>query len=279
MSVVWGIPYLLIKVAVRHMSPAVIVEGRTLIGAVVLLPLALRQGRMRDLMRVWKPVLAYTVAELGITWYLLGDAEKRLASSLTGLLIAAVPLISVVLVTATGHRDRMDRRGVGGLVLGLGGVAVLLGLDVGRGDLGAVAEVGIVAVGYSIGPLVASRYLGEQSSLAISAVSLGLVAVAYLPVAALQRPARLPPLSGIASVVGLGMICTALAFVAFFELIKEIGATRATVITYLNPAVAVVLGVSLLGEQFKATTGLGFVLILAGSWVSTGRRGAPVAAA
>jgi len=273
MSVVWGLPYMLIKVAVHDLSPAVVVEGRTAIGAVILLPLAVRQGQLRSLLQSWRPLLAYTVAELAIPWYLLSDAERRLPSSLSGLLIATVPLIAVVLAAATGHRDTLDRRGLVGLLVGLVGVGALLGLDVGGGDLGAVGEMGLVAVGYAVGPLLVSRYLGERSSLALAAVSLTLVALAYLPVAVWQHPARVPPATVLAAVVVLGVVCTALAFVAFFELIKETGSTRATIITYLNPAVAVVLGVVVLGEQFKLGTGVGFVLILAGSWLSTAPRG------
>ena len=269
MSVVWGIPYLLIKVSVRHLEPSVVVEGRTAIGALVLLPLAFRQGQLRPLLRCWKPLLAYTVAELAIPWFLLSDAEKRLPSSLSGLLVATVPLIAVVLAVLTGHQDRMESREIMGLVVGLVGVGVLLGLDVDRGDLGSVALVGLVAVGYATGPLLASRYMGHLSSLALAAVTMALVAVAYLPIAIWQRPSSPPPGRAVASIVVLGVVCTALAFVAFFELIKEIGSTRATVITYVNPAVAVVLGVALLGESFKLSTAIGFALILAGSWIST----------
>jgi drug/metabolite transporter (DMT)-like permease len=273
MSVVWGLPYMLIKVAVRDLSPAMIVEARTAIGALILVPLAVRQGQLRPLLPVWKPLLAYTVAELAVPWLLLSDAERRLPSSLTGLLVATVPLIAVLLAALTGHRDQVNRRGLLGLVTGLVGVAVLLGLDLGGGHLGAVGEVGLVAVGYATGPLLAARYFGNLSSLALAAVSLALVAVAYAPVAAWQHPAHPPGAQVIAAVVALGLICTALAFVAFFELIKEIGSTRATVITYLNPAVAVVLGVVFLGESFKVGTGVGFLLILAGSWLSTAPAG------
>jgi drug/metabolite transporter (DMT)-like permease len=273
MSVVWGLPYYFIKIGVRHLSPAMIVEGRTAIAAIVLLPFAIREGRMRGLIAAaWKPLLAYTVVEIAVPWYLLSNAERRLPSSLSGLLVAAVPLISVILVALTGHADRMDRRGIGGLVVGLVGVGVLLGLDVSPGDLGSVAQVGVVAVCYAIGPLVAARYFADESSLALSAVSLTLVAVAYLAPAILTRPGQIPPGSAIASIVALGLVCTALAFVAFFELIKEMGPTRATVITYVNPAVAVILGVALLGEQFTVATGVGFALILVGCWVSTGPR-------
>jgi drug/metabolite transporter (DMT)-like permease len=276
MSVVWGLPYLLIKVAVRDLSPAVVVEARTAIGALVLLPLALRQGQLRPLLRYWKPLVAYTVAELAVPWLLLSDAERRLPSSLTGLLVATVPLLAVVLAALAGHRDQVDRWGLLGLVVGLLGVGVLLGLDVGGRDLGAVGEVGLVAVGYAVGPLLAARYFASLSSLALAAVSVALVAVAYAPVALVRHPPEVPGARVIAAVVALGLICTALAFVAFFELIKEIGSTRATVITYVNPAVALVLGVVFLGESFTAGTGAGFALILAGSWLATAsRRSAP----
>jgi drug/metabolite transporter (DMT)-like permease len=272
MAVVWGLPYMLIKVAVRDLSPAVVVEARTAIGAIVLLPLALRQGQLRPLLSVWKPFLAYTVAELAVPWFLLSDAERRLPSSLSGLLVATVPLIAVVLAAATGHRDQVDRRGLIGLFVGLVGVAVLLGLDVGGGDVGAAGKVGLVAVGYAIGPLLAARYFYHLSSLALAAVSLALVAVVYAPVAVWQHPDRMPGGRVIGAVVALGLVCTALAFVAFFELIKEVGSTRATVITYLNPAVAVILGVVFLGESFRVGTGAGFLLILAGCWLATAPR-------
>ena len=193
MSVVWGLPYMLIKVAVRDLSPAMVVEGRTAIAALVLLPFAIRQGQLRPLAHFWRPLLAYTVAELAIPWYILSDAERRLPSSLSGLLIATVPLIALVLALLTNQGNRFDRRGLLGVVIGLIGVGALLGLDIGPGDLAPAAEVGLVAVGYATGPLLAARYLGGLSSLALSAVSLLLVAVAYLPIAAWDHPTRVPP--------------------------------------------------------------------------------------
>jgi drug/metabolite transporter (DMT)-like permease len=268
MSIVWGIPYLLIKVSVRHLTPAMVVEVRTAIGALVLLPLAFRRGEVRPLMSAWKPLLVYTVVELAIPWYLLSNAERQLSSSLSGLIVATVPLISVALAALMRHHDRLDRRGIGGLVVGLAGVAVLLGLDVHTGDLASVGQVLLVAVGYATGPLIVSRYLGELSSLALAAVSLALVAIVYLPVAVAQAPSRMPPYTAIVSLVLLGLVCTALAFVAFFELIKEVSPTRATIITYFNPVVAVALGVILLGEPLKAGMAVGFALILLGSWMS-----------
>jgi drug/metabolite transporter (DMT)-like permease len=271
MSVVWGVPYLLIKVAVEHLTPAVVVEGRTLIGGLLLLPLAWREGRIRELAQVWRPLALYCICELAIPWFLLSDAEKRLPSSLSGLLVATVPLTSAVLAYASGHHNVLDRRALGGLALGLGGVAVLLGLDVRGAALGSVGMVLIVAVGYAIGPFLVSRSMTDQSSLALASVSLMIVAIAYLPVAVVQAPHRLPAGRVIASVIGLGVICTAVAFVAFFELIKETTPTQATIITYFNPVVAVALGVAVLGEPLKAATAVGFVLILVGSWFATGR--------
>ena len=271
MSVVWGIPYLLIKVAVRSLTPADIVEWRTLIGAAILLPLAVRQGRVRELARVWKPLAAYCVCELAVPWFLLSNAERRIPSSLSGLLVATVPLIAAVGAYATGNREVLERRRVTGLLIGLAGVAVLLGLDVHGAELGSVAQVLGVAVGYAAGPLIAHRYLSDQSSLALSAVSLAVVAVAYLPAALIQLPTHMPPASVISSVVLLGAVCTALAFVAFFELIREVSPTRATLITYFNPFVAVILGVAVLGETFRGSTAAGFALILVGSWLAGGR--------
>lgn len=271
MSVVWGVPYLMIKVAVRHLSPAVVVEGRTLLGAAILLPLALRQGRVRDLLAVWRPLAVYCVAELAIPWFLLSNAERRLPSSLSGLLVATVPLIAALGAWLVGDHGTLDRRGVAGVLVGLAGVAVLLGLDVHGAELGSVLQVLGVAVGYAVGPLITTRYLAGQSSLALAAVSLAVVAVAYIPATVLSRPTQVPPATGILAVVGLGVVCTALAFVAFFELLKEMPATQATLITYFNPVVAVALGVVALGEPVKLSLAAGFLLILAGSWLATAR--------
>lgn len=275
MSVVWGIPYLLIKVAVRHLTPADVVEVRTLLGALILLPLAVRQGRVRELAHVWKPLAAYCVCELAVPWFLLSNAERRIPSSLSGLLVATVPLIAAVGAYVTGHREVLERRRVGGLLIGLAGVGVLLGLDVHGAELGSVAQVLGVAVGYAVGPLIADRYLADQSSLALSAVSLAVVAVVYMPVAAVQLPGRTPPASVISSVIVLGAVCTALAFVAFFELIREVNPNRALLVTYFNPFVAVILGVAVLGEAFRVSTAAGFALILVGSWLAAGRSFTP----
>jgi drug/metabolite transporter (DMT)-like permease len=162
-----------------------------------------------------------------------------------------------------------------GLLLGIAGVAALVGLDVGRADLGAVAAVGLVAVGYATGPLIISRSLADVPAMGVVAASLGLCAIGYAPIALAQRPAALPNGRVVAAVVVLGTVCTAVAFVTFFHLITEVGPVRATVITYVNPAVAVALGVAFLGESFTFGTLLGFVLVLAGSFLATRRQQPP----
>lgn len=271
MCVIWGIPYLLIKVAVRDLTPATLVFARTGTGALVLVPLAAARGQLRPLLAVWRMVVVYTVVEIGVPWVLLATAEKRLSSSLTGLLVAAVPLVGTVMARLTGNRDRVDMKAVFGLLLGMAGVAALVGLDVGSADIGAVAAVGLVAVGYATGPLIVSRSLADVPALGVVAASLGLCAIGYAPFAILQRPASMPNGRVVAAVLVLGVVCTAVAFVAFFHLIGEVGPVRATVITYINPAVAVALGVAFLGETFSAGTALGFALVIAGSFLATRR--------
>jgi drug/metabolite transporter (DMT)-like permease len=269
LGVIWGIPYLLIKVAVRELTPATLVFLRTSIGALLLLPLAVRGGQLRALLPRWRAVVLFTVVEVALPWLLLSDAERRLSSSLSGLLVAAVPLVGAALAWMSGGEERLDARRIGGLVVGLAGVAALLGFDVGGGDLGSVAEVGIVVVGYATGPLIIARRLADLPSLAVVTASLVLCAVGYAPVALIQLPAVVPPVPVIAAVVILGVVCTALAFVVFFRLIAEVGPVRATVITYVNPAVAVALGVALLGEPLTPGTTVGFALILIGSFLAT----------
>jgi drug/metabolite transporter (DMT)-like permease len=281
MSVVWGIPYLLIKVAVRHLDPVVLVCSRTAIASVVLLPLAMARRELRPVLARWRPLLAYTVAELAVPWVLLARAEERLPSSVSGLLVAAVPLVGAVVAVVLGRRgqgegrggaDHLGRRGLAGLGVGLTGVAVLVGFDVSGTDAGSVGLVAVVVVGYALGPALLSRDLADLPVLGVVASSLALCTLGYAPFALTSLPASLPPGRVIAAVVVLGVVCTALAFVLFFALIGEIGPVRATVITYVNPAVAVVLGVAFLHEGFGVATAAGFVLILAGSVLATRRR-------
>jgi drug/metabolite transporter (DMT)-like permease len=275
MAVIWGIPYLLIKIAVGELTPAALVFLRTAVGASLLLPLAAARGELAPLLPYWRSVLAYTAVEVAVPWFLLSDAERRLSSSLTGLLIAAVPLIGALLTRLTRGDDRLDRRRVAGLLVGLTGVAVLLGLNVSFRDLGAVVELGLVAVGYATGPILVARRLPTVPAVGVIAASVGLTAVAYAPVALPQLPATLPSVRVLVAVAILAVVCTAFAFLLFFALIAEVGPVRATVITYFNPAVALLLGVTLLHEPLTLGAVVGFALILVGSYLATRRVSLP----
>lgn len=275
MSIIWGTPYLLIKVAVDELSPVTLVFLRTGIGALLLLPLALGAGHLQPLLPKWRWVVVFAMVEVAAPWLLLSDAERHVSSSLAGLLIAATPLIGAVIALFVGGEDRLDGRRVAGLLLGLAGVGVLLGLDVSGGNIGAVCELGLVAVCYATGPLIISRRLFDLPSIGVVTASLALTAVLYAPAGLRAAPSSLPSGKVIASVAGLAIVCTALAFILFFALIAEIGPVRSTVITYVNPAVAVILGVVLLHEPFGASTAVGFALILLGSYLATRRAVTP----
>jgi drug/metabolite transporter (DMT)-like permease len=264
MCVIWGIPYLLIRVAVRDVTPGTLVFARTAIGGVILLPLALSRGGFGPVLRRWRALVAFTAIELAVPWLFLGNAEKHLTSSLTGLLVAAVPLVGVLVARLLGSDDRADTSRAIGLILGLTGVGMLVGLDFGQLSIGPLLELLAVVVGYAVAPVIMSRRFADLPSIPVVSASLLLCAIGYLPYAITHPPSHLHG-NAIASIIVLGLICTALAFIVFFALINEIGPARATVITYVNPAVAVLLGVALLGERFTLGMGLGFPLILAGS--------------
>jgi drug/metabolite transporter (DMT)-like permease len=276
MCVIWGVPYLLIRVAVRELAPVTLVFFRTGLGALILAPFAAWRGELRPLLSRWLPLVAYTAVEVAIPWVLLARAETKLTSSLTGLLIAAVPLVGAVVVALTGARERQGARRWLGLLVGIVGVAALVGLDVGQVDALAVVEIGCVAVCYAIGPIILTRRLGDVPALGVVAASLGVTAAVYAPFAVARWPASMPTAHVVESVVGLAVLCTALAFLLFFALIAEVGPVRATVITYVNPAVAAVLGVTILSEHLSAGMLLGFALILGGCVLATGRGPEPV---
>lgn len=279
MCLIWGIPYLLIKVAVSDVSPVTLVFFRTVIGALILVPIALARGDLAPALPHWRWIALYTAVEVALPWFLVSDAELRLSSSLTALLIAATPFVGVVLGRLTGSDDRFDARRLFGLVVGFVGVAVLVGLNVSVRDLGAAGEIGLVAICYAIGPLIISRKLTEAPPIGVVAMSLVLPAIVYAPLGLSHLPSAIPPTHVLLAIGLLGVVCTAIAFLLFFALIAEVGPVRATVITYVNPAVALALGVTLLGEPLTIGAGVGFALILVGLFLLTRRATRPVAPA
>ncbi len=280
MGVIWGIPYLLIKIAVEGVSVPVLVLARTAIGAAVLLPLALSRAAWAPVFRHWRPVLVFAFFEIIAAWLLLSDAERHITSSLTGLLIAASPIIAAVLDRLTGGETRFGVKRIAGLAVGLFGVAVLAGPELTGGSAWPVTEVLLVATCYAIAPLVAARYLGDVPALPLTAACLGVAALVYAAPAAATWPDHLPGTRILLALAGLALICTATAFIVFFALIREVGATRALVFTYVNPAVALAAGVIVLHEPLTPWNIAGLALILSGSVLATRRPDAdPVPAA
>ena len=280
LSVVWGLPYLFIRVAVEHLDPAVVVGVRTALAAVVLLPFAVRGRMLRPVLARWPWVLAFAVVEIVVPFWLLTWAELRLTSSLTGLLVAAVPLLAAVLGVLLRLPDRIrpgvadDRRRLLGLLVGVAGVAALVGVDLRGGDLVAALAVLGAAFGYAVGPVLVARRLGDLPGLGLTLVAMGVTALGYLPWTIARWPSgadRSVPWRAWASVAALGVVCSAVAFLLFFALIAEVGPGRTTVITYLNPVVAAALGVGLLDERVTAGMLVGFPLVLLGSWLATRR--------
>lgn len=268
LCVIWGLPYLFIRVAVRELPPPALVFLRTAPAALLLLPFALRRGELRQILRSWPWVLLYTAVELCIPWLLLSHAEERISSSLAGLLIAMVPLIGAVLYRAFGVADHFDARRLTGLFIGFAGVAALVGLDIASSDVLGIAETVAVAFFYATGPLVISRKLTHLPAIGVITASLVVTAVLYSPAGIATMPSSLSA-ETIGSVAVLSVVCTVVAFLVFFALIREVGPSRSTVITYVNPLVAVMLGVALLGEPLTLGIAVGMPLILVGSVLAT----------
>ena len=274
-SIIWGIPYLLIRIAVRHgVTPGLLAFGRVALAAVVLLALAWRAGTLGTLRGRFGVLLAYAVIEVCIPFPLIAAGETRVSSSLAAILISSVPLIVALLALRFDQSERPTPVRAVGLLIGFGGVVALVGIDVAgssRELLGAGAIL-LAAVGYAIGPMLIKLRLGGLDPRATMGGSLAIASVLLAPVAALNPPHTTPSAGAIVCVIVLGLVCTAAAFVIYTILIGEAGTSRATVITYVNPVIAVALGVALLGERPGAGSVAGLLLILAGSWLSTDGR-------
>lgn len=271
-SLVWGIPYLFIKIAVDDGVPPVFVAwSRVVLGGAVLLALAARAGTLSQLEGRWRWVALYGVIELAIPFPLIAIGEQHVSSGLTAILIATVPLFVALLALRFDHEERAEGRRLVGLVVGLAGVVALMGIDV-AGEtaelLGALAIL-VAAVGYAAGPMLLKRTLGGLDAYATMGASLAVVAVILAPFVALDPPTAMPSADALWSLAVLGVVCTAGGLVAFSVLINEVGPGRGTVITYINPLVAVGLGVLVLDERPGWGAIAGLVLILAGSRLAT----------
>ena len=192
MSVIWGIPYLFIRIAVTEITPPTLVLGRTVIAAAILLPIALVRTDLRQVLGRWRWVVAFAAVEIAIPWVALGSAEQHISSSLAGLLIAGVPLVGAAIALATGGADRFGPVGLLGMLIGVAGVALIVGADFGATDTTALLQIGVVVVGYALGPAILARRLHGLPTVGIMAVSLTLVAIVFLPIGVSQWPATTP---------------------------------------------------------------------------------------
>ncbi len=267
-STLWGLPYFMIRIAVRELDPVSVVLGRTLPAALVLLPIAWHSGSLRTLRGHMKWLVLYTVVEFGIPWYLMASAEQHVTSSLASLIICATPLISIVITKFLHPQRTIGRQRLIGLALGSIGVLTLVGLDISTDSAWWIGAMFLVAVGYAGGPQVISTKLTEVSGLGVVAVSVAIVAAVYTPLGVARWPNHVSGTTWLA-LVALALFCTIGAFLLFFALIKEVGPARSTVVTYLNTAIAVGLGVVFLHEPLTAGMMIGFPIIVAGSIFAT----------
>ncbi|MFI0433067.1 MAG: DMT family transporter [Candidatus Nanopelagicales bacterium] len=270
LAVLWGLPYFLIKVALVDLQPMFIVAARLALAAAVLVPVALLTGKeARSLAGRWRWILVFAVIEFVLPFGLLTWAETRVTSSLAGLTIAAVPTISALIAAQLGLADKLDVTRVIGLVLGALGVGVLLGLDVGSDSVLAVLALLGVAVGYAVGPILLRLRLEDAPGPAVMAAATTIAALIYLPWLASAWPAGQVRATTWWALAALGLLCSAAAFLIMFALVAEAGPTRMTVVTYLNPVVAVALGVFVLDEALTVGMLVGFPLIILGSLLAT----------
>ena len=272
-SIIWGVPYLFIKVAVDGgIPPAFVAWSRVALGAVLLVPVAWRRGALRGLRGHAGAIVAYTACEIAIPFVLISVGEQYIASSLAAILVATMPLQLALLALWLSPADRPTGRRIVGLAIGLGGVVALLGVDVGGRSselLGAVLAL-VATLGYAAAPLIVTRHLSDLDPLGPVAASLILATIALLPAALLWPPHVMPTPAALGAIAVLGVVCTVLGLVIFFQLIAEAGASRASLITYVNPVVAVIVGVLALHEHVGLMSLAGLLLILAGSWLAAG---------
>jgi drug/metabolite transporter (DMT)-like permease len=279
-SVIWGMPYLFIKIAVDDgLTPGFVAWSRITLAALVLMPLAWRAGALRGLPLRWLALFA--LVEVAIPFPLIGFGEQRISSSLTAIVVATLPLVVAFLALRLDEAERATPTRLVGMLIGLGGVVALVGIDVGgRGEeLLGVAAVLVATTGYACGALLIKRKLSEVDPLGPVTAAMAIASLMLLPFGVADFPAAVPTGEALTALIVLGLICSALAFLLIFRLIAEVGPGRATVITYVNPIVALALGVAVLGEDVTSGAIAGLLLILAGSWLSTDGRLPPGLAA
>lgn len=271
----WGMPYLFIRIAVEDFSTWTIVFTRVVIGAAVLIPIAIYRKALLPALKAWKYVLAYAALEMIGPWFLITEAERVINSGLAGLLVATVPFFGL-LIGIFYQKDKTLKhpKTLAGLAIGFAGIILLVGIDTlaGHVSLPHVFMIILAAIGYAVAPVIVATKIPNVSGVAVNGLAMAIVAVVYAVPSLFALPGEIaaaPPVESWLSLVGLGVICSAIAFVAFFRLVREIGSARATLVTYMNMAVAVLLGIILLSEPITPGILIGMPLVLIGSVLAT----------
>jgi drug/metabolite transporter (DMT)-like permease len=270
----WGASYLFIKIGLRDLSPAWVVFARTALAALVLVPIARRRGALRGLARIWPGIAVLGAIQVAGPFLLITFGERHIASSLAGILVASVPVFTAMLAPFLDHSERSHGWSLVGVLVGLVGVALLLGVDVG-GDSAALAGalmVLLASAGYAVGGFMLKRSYREVPPTGLVTGTMAASAILTLPWALATLPSDAPGLGPIAAVFVLGVGGTGIAFVIFYTLIAGVGPAKAAVVSYIAPGFAVFYGVAFLDENVTLGTFAGLVLILLGSWMAAGGR-------
>ena len=267
----WGVPYLFMRVAVREFDPSVVVFGRVIIGAAILFPIAISRGVMKQTMRGFKWIVAYALFEMCGPWYLITHAETKINSGLAGLLVATVPIWSTIYSSMAGDKTVWHAKRLMGIVIGFIGLVLIVGIETisGSADVFSVFQVVLAAILYSTAMAIILKGMPHGDGVAINAVAMAMTAIIFAPSALTNLPDSMPSFNATASLIGLGVLSTGWAFMIYFSLVKEIGQARGSMVTYLNTAFAVVLGVAILGEPLTVGIITGLPLVLIGSYFAS----------
>jgi drug/metabolite transporter (DMT)-like permease len=267
----WGVPYLFMRVAVREFDPSVVVFGRVVIGAAILFPIAIRRGVVKETLRGFKWILAYAIFEMCGPWYLITHAETKINSGLAGLLVATVPIWSTIYSSLAGDKTVWHAKRLMGIIIGFIGLVLIVGIETisGSADVFSVFQTVLAAILYSTAMAIILKGMPNGDGVAINAIAMAITAIIFAPAALTSLPTEMPSLNATASLIGLGVLSTGVAFMIYFTLIKEIGQARGSLVTYLNTAFAVVLGVIILGEPLTIGILTGLPLVLLGSYFAS----------
>ena len=270
----WGIPYLFIRVAVdpeTGFSPAIVVFIRVFIGALILIPISIYDKSLFTAIKGWKYIAVYALFEMVIPWILIGTAEQSISSGLAGLLVASVPIFSTIISSMYGDKSVWHPRRLFGMAVGFLGVFSLVGIEsfTGSSDPIAIFMMLGASVGYAFAVIYITRKMPGVSGVAINAIAMAMTALFYSPALFMLWPDHKISLSATYSVIALGIFSTGIAFAVFFAVMAEIGPTRASLVTYMNTAFAVVLGVLILSEPLTTGIIVGLPLVLIGSYLAS----------